>query len=80
MYYCSKDFILFERDHLYEKVEAEIKAIERQKKKEQDGDVTSEDEDSEEKEAMDLEQVQRLVQKVRSRLNLEQYARKDAML
>ena len=80
LYYCSKDFILFERDHLYEKVEAEIKAIERQKKKEQDGDVTSEDEDSEEKEAMDLEQVQRLVQKVRSRLNLEQYARKDAML
>ena len=64
---------------MYEKVEAEIKAIERQKKKEQDGDVTSEDEDSEDKEAMDLEQVQRLVQKVRSRLNLEQYARKDAM-
>ena len=56
---------------MYEKVEAEIKAIERQKKKEQDGDVTSEDEDSEDKEAMDLEQVQRLVQKVRTRLNLE---------
>jgi hypothetical protein len=72
LHYCSKDFILFEREYLYEKVEAEIKAIERQKKKEQDGDVSSEDEDSvEDKEAMDLEQVQRLVQKVRTRLNLE---------
>ncbi len=72
LHYCSKDFILFEREYLYEKVEAEIKAIERQKKKEQDGDVSLEDEDSvEDKEAMDLEQVQRLVQKVRTRLNLE---------
>mmetsp|Transcript_7565 Transcript_7565/g.11474 ORF Transcript_7565/g.11474 Transcript_7565/m.11474 type:complete len:243 (+) Transcript_7565:143-871(+) len=79
MYYGSKDFLLFERELLYEKVEAEIKAIERQKKKEQDGDVSIEDEDSD-NEPLDLEQVQKLVQKVRNRLNLEQYTKEDAML
>jgi|EP00577_Skeletonema_sp_RCC1716_P031024 hypothetical protein len=79
MYYSSKDILLFERELLYEKVEAEIKAIERQKKKEQDGDVSIEDEDSD-NEPLDLEQVQKLVQKVRNRLNLEQYTKEDAML
>jgi len=70
MYYCSKDFVQFEREHLYEKVEAEIKAIERQHQRKKDGDVSIEDEDAG-KEALSLEQVQRLVQKVNSRLNLE---------
>lgn len=70
MYYHSKDFLQFEREHLYEKVEEEIKAIERQNQRKKDGDVSVEDDG---KEAMSLEQVQRLVQKINSRLNLEKY-------
>mmetsp|Transcript_6950 Transcript_6950/g.10148 ORF Transcript_6950/g.10148 Transcript_6950/m.10148 type:complete len:241 (-) Transcript_6950:78-800(-) len=70
IYYGSKDFLQFEREHLYEKVEEEIKAIERQNQRKKDGDVSIEDDG---KEAMSLEQVQKLVQKINSRLNLEKY-------
>lgn len=71
MHYCTKDFVLFERDHMYEKIEAEIKAIERQKRREQNEDLSIEDEESD-KEPLDLEEVEKLAQKVRSRFNLEQ--------
>lgn len=72
MYYSSKDFILFETEHMYETIEAEIKAIEGQKRREQNerSDVSIEDEEVD-KEPLDLEEVQKLVQRVRTRLNLE---------
>ncbi len=70
MYYGSKDFLQFEREHLYEKVEEEIKAIERQNLRKKNGDVSVEDDG---KEALSLEEVQKLVQKINSRLNLEKY-------
>lgn len=72
MYYCSRDFILFEREHMYEKIEAEIKAIEQQKRREKDecSDVSVEDDEEMDKKPLDLEGVRKLVQRVRTRLNL----------
>ena len=79
MFYSARDFTLFEREHMYEKVEAEIKAIEMQCKRDQNiiyNDETTEIEELD-KEPMDLEQVQKLVRNVRNRLNLEQYEKED---
>ena len=70
LYYCSKDFILFEKEHMYEKIEAEIQAIERQKRREQ-GDLSDVSDDEADKEPLDHLEVQKLIHRVRTRFNLE---------
>jgi len=70
LYYCSKDFILFEKEHMYEKIEAEIQAIERQKRREQ-GELSDVSDDEADKEPLDHLEVQKLIHSVRTRFNLE---------
>lgn len=73
LYYCSKDFIMFEKEYMYEKIEAEIQAIERQKRREQDehSDVGSLEDEEADKEPLDRLEVEKLVRRVRTRFNLE---------
>lgn len=70
LYYCSKDFILFEKEHMYEKIESEIQAIERQKRREQ-GELSDVSDDEADKEPLDHLEVQKLIHRVRTRFNLE---------
>jgi predicted lipoprotein len=61
---------LFEKEHMYEKIEAEIQAIERQKRREQ-GDLSDVSDDEADKEPLDHLEVQKLIHRVRTRFNLE---------
>lgn len=70
LYYCSKDFIFFEKEHMYEKIEAEIQAIERQKRREQ-GELSDVSDDESGEEPLDHLEVQKLIHRVRTRFNLE---------